>query len=140
MTSVLSPRRVRLASYAVACVRIGFGLAFIAAPQLTSRRWLGSVADAPGGQVVVRSMGVRDGVLGVGLLLALRRGDTASASRWLGYGAAAGLVDVAATAAALDDLPRSSRAFLAFIVSGLVGDATLSTGSRTRRLPEAEYT
>jgi len=83
---------------------------------------------------------VRDGLLGVGLLLALRRGDTASASRWLAYGAATGLVDATATAAALDDLPLSSRAFLAFVISALVGDAALSTSLRAQRLPQANYT
>jgi len=71
-------------------------------------------------------MGVRDLLLGVGLLEAVRRGDRRAVSTSLSYGVAAGLVDATATALAYRSLPRSGRAFLLFIAAAALGDAYLA--------------
>ena len=63
MPSVLNLKNVRLAAYAVASVRIGFGVAFTVSPRATARPWLGSALESPASQVITRSMGVRDGLL-----------------------------------------------------------------------------
>jgi hypothetical protein len=71
-------------------------------------------------------MGIRDLLLGVGLLQSLNRGDMSDAGTWLGFGAAAGVVDTGATVAAYSGLPRCGRAFLIFIVGALITDASLA--------------
>lgn len=51
--------------------RICFGTAFIVAPHASARPWVGAAADSAGAQLLTRSMGIRDLLLGVGLLQAL---------------------------------------------------------------------
>jgi hypothetical protein len=54
------------------------------------------------------------------------RADHQSAAAWLGYGAAAGLVDAGAILVALPSLPRLGKAFLPFIIGTLATDAVLA--------------
>src|SRR5260370_29810607 len=71
-------------------------------------------------------MGMRDLLLGAGLLQALSQDDHRTAARWLSYGAAAGVIDAGATLAAYPSLPRGGRAFLLFITGALVTDTLLA--------------
>ncbi|MGH9006105.1 MAG: hypothetical protein ACRDV6_00055 [Acidimicrobiales bacterium] len=71
-------------------------------------------------------MGIRDLLLGVGLLQSIYRGDLRGAATWVSFGAAAGVVDAGATIAAYSGIPPSGRAFLIFIVGALVIDASLA--------------
>jgi hypothetical protein len=80
-------------------------------------------------------MGIRDLLLGVGLLQALNRNDHRLAATWLGYGAAAGVVDTGATMAAYPGLPRTGRRFLLFIIGALATDAMLA--AQLRQEPSA---
>jgi len=106
--------------------RICFGTAFIVAPHASARPWVGAGADSAGAQLLTRSMGIRDLLLGAGLLQALNQADHRTAARWLSYGAAAGVIDAGATLAAYPSLPRGGRAFLLFITGALVTDALLA--------------
>ncbi len=115
----------RLAT-SVGLTRIVFGAAFVVAPRQTAGPWVGAGVETAGARLLTRSMGVRDLLLGVGLLRSLSAHDNPAASQWLAYGSAAGLVDAAATAVAFRDLPRTGRAFLAFIVGALVVDGLLA--------------
>jgi hypothetical protein len=90
--------------------RICFGTAFIVAPHASARPWVGAGADSAGAQLLTRSMGIRDLLLGVGLLQALNQADHRTAARWLSYGAAAGVIDAGATLAAYPSLPQGGRA------------------------------
>jgi hypothetical protein len=111
--------------------RLCFGTAFIVAPRASARPWVGAGADSAGAQVLTRSMGIRDLLLGVGLLQALNQGDHRAAARWLSYGAAAGAIDAGATLAAYPSLPPAGRAFLLFITGALVTDTLLAAQLRS---------
>jgi hypothetical protein len=89
-----------------------------------SRRLGGSAAAHP-------KHGIRDLLLGVGLLQALNQADHPTAARWLSYGAAAGVIDAGATLAAYPSLPRGGRAFLLFITGALIGDTLLAAQLRS---------
>ncbi len=113
--------------------RICFGTAFIVAPHASARPWAGAGADSAGAQLLTRSMGIRDLLLGAGLLQALSQDDHRTAARWLSYGAAAGVIDAGATLAAYPSLPRGNRAFLLFITGALVTDTLLAAQLRSPR-------
>jgi hypothetical protein len=89
--------------------RICFGTACIVAPRASARPWVGPGADSAGAQLLTRGMGIRDLLLGAGLLQALNHADHRAAARWLSYGAAAGVIDAGATLAAYPSLPRGGR-------------------------------
>lgn len=62
---------ISLRSYAIA--RIGIGTAMLLAPTTASRAWLGPTAADPDARVALRLFGVRDALLGVGVLAAETR-------------------------------------------------------------------
>ncbi len=121
-----APRIVLDLARLAGVTRIGFGAAFVIAPRAAARPWAGAGAGTAGAQLLTRSMGVRDLLLGVGLVRSLKDRDHSGAATWLAYGAAAGMVDAAATLAAYRELPRSGRAFLVFITAALGVDAVLA--------------
>ena len=129
MTSTPAQSAVRLARLG-GWTRVAFGTAFVLAPRSVARPWVGSGVDTQGAQLLTRSMGIRDLLLGAGLLQSINRGDLRGAATWLGFGAAAGIVDTGATIAAYTGLPRSGRAFLLFIIGALVTDAALAAQLR----------
>lgn len=110
--------------------RVAFGTAFVVAPKTVAQPWVGSGVDTPAAQLLTRSMGIRDLLLGVGLLRALRHDDRQTAATWLEYGAAAGVIDAGATIAAFPGLPRSGRTFLLFIIVALGTDTLLAAQLR----------
>jgi hypothetical protein len=91
----------------IAIGRIAIGAGLIVAPERAARGWVGRDAGRPGTQVLGRGLGVRDVALGVGGLLALRRGEDATA--WLQGAAFADAVDLGATVVAGSDLPIAGR-------------------------------
>lgn len=77
----------------IALARVGIGVVATAAPDAAARFQFGS---APAAQAMtVRMLGVRDLVLGVGALLAMRHGS-AAARDWARAGALVDAVDAAA--------------------------------------------
>jgi hypothetical protein len=67
--------------------RVGFGMAMLALPVLTLRVF--GIKQVPGPLLwLARVFGIRDMVLGVGTLAALRR-DDGSAAQWVGFAAMA---------------------------------------------------
>lgn len=116
----------RFLPYVAGCTRLAFGAAFVLRPAGAATAWAGPAATQPGTQLLTRSMGVPDLLLGVGLLTALRRGDRRTASTWLGHAAAAGVVDAAATVVAYRHLPRTGRLFLLFIAGATLTDGWLA--------------
>jgi hypothetical protein len=124
----------------VGITRICFGTAFIVAPHASARPWVGASADSAGAQLLTRSMGIRDLLLGAGLLQALNQADHQTAARWLSYGATAGVIDAGATLAAYPSLPRRGRAFLLFITGALVADTLLAAQLRSPRQRTGQLT
>ena len=100
--------------------RAAFGVVFLAAPALATRRWLGPAADEGPAKVFIRAVGARDLVLGVGLLRAIESESTVRP--WLRAGVAVDALDTVATVAAFGQLPKVLR--LAVIALGVGGAVT----------------
>ncbi len=116
---------VRTAAAITALVRVGIGAAFVAAPAPVTRLWTGPAGiDAPAAQVLARGLGIRDLLIGLGLLDALRRGGTTRPWSW--FAVACGAVDVAATAAVARELPASRRLAAPLIAATVVTDAVIA--------------
>src|SRR2546421_5339738 len=92
----------------VAGARIVFGIAFIAMPGLTGRVWIGGDADRPAVKLLTQAIGARDLTMGLGALIAMRRGKPARG--WLEAISLTDVVDFTCGLLAGDRIPRSSRA------------------------------
>jgi hypothetical protein len=84
---------------------VGGGL--VVAPAAWSRPWTGPAVNAPVAKLMARMFGVREVVLGVGILSAVD--DHQQAARWLRLGGVADAVDGAAVLVAWRHLPRVAR-------------------------------
>jgi hypothetical protein len=102
---------------ALALNRAAFGLNYLARPQEARSSWIGRAARLPGAQVMIRSQGVRDVVLGAGALRALARGDARELRAWVAGHAVCDLADAVVTWGARRRLPKKS-ARLALVVAG----------------------
>jgi hypothetical protein len=98
-----------------AAARIGAGMAFVAAPALVGRVWVGSEADAPGTATFAQALGARDALLGIGALVALC--DGTSPRRWLQAGAVADASD-ALVSLLHPALPPRRRLVVTLIAAG----------------------
>jgi len=86
---------------------VALGGVAVVAPDLVARPWIGTDADRDGAKVLGRALGGRDLALGIGPVLASRRGGPVRG--WVEAAALADLVDVAATLAVFSRLPRRGR-------------------------------
>ena len=87
---------VRAGARAVAALRVALGVAALVGPGTAARPWVGPSAGEPAGVVLGRAAGVRDLVLGAGVLLAARQGPRAERT-WVAAGALCDAVDAATT-------------------------------------------
>jgi hypothetical protein len=115
---------VRRGALAVAAGRVGLGVIALAEPAVPARPWVGAAADGVAARVFGRALGSRDLVLGLGALAALGRpaAGAGPARVWVGAGALADALDVAATIASWDELPRRSR----WLVAASAGAAAVT--------------
>ena len=118
----------RDAATALARGRIAIGAAALVAPGPGGRVMFGRDGSGPGMKALVRMLGGRDLVLGLGVVIALDRG--APVRGWLEAGAVADAVDLAACVLARDEMPRS--AYLNTLA--LAGGAALAGLWLSRRL------
>lgn len=109
----MTPRRI--ATF-IGLGRLAFGLAMILRPAAIGRSWLGSDAEGAGGQVAVRAIGARDAALGLGLLMALRRGRPLRG--WVEAGMMADIGDALATTAVFGALPMPGKAVTLALAGG----------------------
>jgi hypothetical protein len=100
----MEPRDLALAH---ARGRILVGGAFVLAPGLAGRLWIGGDAARRSVKVLARAFGVRDLALGLGVVIALDRG--APVRGWLEGGVLSDSVDVCATLLAGDSIPADVR-------------------------------
>jgi hypothetical protein len=100
----MEPRDLALAH---ARGRMLVGAAFVLAPGLAGRFWIGADATRRPGKVLARAFGVRDLALGLGVVIALDRG--APVRGWIEGGVLSDAVDVAATLLAGDSIPEDVR-------------------------------
>jgi peptide-methionine (R)-S-oxide reductase len=97
--------------------RVGVGVAFLAAPRVMAAGCVGpETAAEPRLDALVRAVGVRELVLGAGIVSALARGRPVR--KWLVAGVVADLADVAATVAFRDRLPKEKAAVVAATALG----------------------
>ena len=94
------------AATAIARGRIAIGAAALAAPGPGGRLMFGQDGSGPGIKTLIRMLGGRDLVLGLGVVIALDRG--APVRGWLEAGAVADTVDFVACVLARDEMPRSA--------------------------------
>ncbi len=104
----------------VAGLRVALGLAALAAPDLVARPWIGGHGTGPGRRVLARALGGRDMALGLGALLALRRG--APLRGWVEAAALSDTLDACATLLDLRHLPPGGR----MAVLGASGGAAIT--------------
>jgi hypothetical protein len=100
----MEPRALAIAQ---ARGRIAVGVAFLVAPSLAGRFWVGSEARRPGARVLGRAFGARDLALGLGVVIALDRG--APVRGWLEASALADASDFTAGMLGTGALPRRLR-------------------------------
>lgn len=100
----------------VLVLRIGYGLALIAAPERMAKRWLGRSAGRGPTQVPLRALGMREVVLHAGGLVALSRG--APLRPWLLGSVAGDLTDVTSTWVARSGLPKGAPAATVLVGGG----------------------
>ena len=115
---------------ALALNRTAFGLNYLLRPEQARATWIGRAARKPGAQVIIRSQGVRDVMLGLGALRAVVRGDARELRAWMTSHAACDLTDLVVTWAARDRLP-SAQARLAM---GVAAASTAIAGTAVARL------
>jgi hypothetical protein len=99
--------------------RMAFGAAFLAAPGLAARGWVGDDATRPGTRVISRAMGARDLALGLGTVIAIDRG--APVRGWLEASALSDAADFLATLAGGRALPPAGRAAVLVLAAGSAG-------------------
>src|SRR5437764_13394875 len=92
----------------ISTARMGFGVAFMLAPSLTGRMWIGPDASRPGTKLFLRALGARDFALGLGTLLAMRHDRPTRG--WLEASGLADFADLVVTIMAGDAVPAASRA------------------------------
>jgi hypothetical protein len=122
---------LRTGAWALALGRVGFGVDFAAEPERLLKVWVGpEPAAAPLVQMVARSLGARDAVIGAGTLLALL--SKRSTRGWFLAGALVDLYDLAVTAAAKEHLPPNAVRNTAAIVGPAVA---VGLAAAVRRRP-----
>ena len=136
LTPTSIPALMRRGALTVAAGRVALGLTALAWPAVPARPWVGAAADDLTARVFGRALGGRDVALGLGALAALRRpdGEPGSAASWVAAGALSDALDVAASLASWDDLPRVTRWLVAASAGGaaLTGAAAALTSVITR--------
>jgi hypothetical protein len=123
LTATSLPALLRRGAMTVAAGRVALGLTALAWPAVPSRPWVGATADDLTAQVFGRALGGRDLALGLGALAALRPGaGSGSAAGWVAAGALSDALDVAASLASWQELPRITR----WLVVASAGGAALT--------------
>ena len=125
---------MRRGALTVAAGRVALGLTALAWPAVPARPWVGASADDLAARVFGRALGARDLALGLGALAARARHRTGPAASWVAAGALSDALDVAASLASWDDLPRLTRWLVAASAGGaaLTGAAAALTSVITR--------
>ena len=115
---------MRRGALTVAAGRVALGLTALAWPAVPARPWVGASADDLAARVFGRALGARDLALGLGALAALARpgAESGPAASWVAAGALSDALDVAASLASWDDLPRLTR----WLVAASAGGAALT--------------
>jgi hypothetical protein len=104
----------------VAVGRVALGVTALAWPSVPARPWVGASAGELTARVFGRALGARDLALGLGALAALHGpgADPGQAATWVAAGALSDALDVAASLACWDELPRLTKWLVAASAGG----------------------
>jgi hypothetical protein len=108
---------IRMLAGGLSVNRVLSGAGNVVRPASARWSWVGRAAKKPGAQLMIRSQGARDVALGLGALHALARRPDSEARAWFAAHTLTDAVDVLATLAVLDDLPKR-RARMALALAG----------------------
>jgi hypothetical protein len=100
----MEPREMAIAQ---ARGRIAVGAAFLLAPGLAGRTWVGEDAARPSAKLLSRAFGARDLALGLGVVIAIDRG--APVRGWLEASALSDAADFVATTLGMATVPPLMR-------------------------------
>jgi hypothetical protein len=108
----------------VAAGRVALGVTALAWPSVPARPWVGASSGDLTARVFGRALGARDLALGLGALAALQgpAADPGQAAAWVAAGALSDALDVAASVAAWDELPRLTK----WLVAASAGGAAIA--------------
>jgi hypothetical protein len=108
----------------VAAGRVALGVTALAWPSVPARPWVGASAGDLAARVFGRALGARDLALGLGALAALQGpgADPGQAATWVAAGALSDALDVAASLASWNELPRLTK----WLVAASAGGAALT--------------
>jgi hypothetical protein len=120
----------------VAAGRVALGATALAWPSVPARPWVGASASSLAARVFGRALGARDLALGLGALAALQgpAADPGQAAAWVAAGALSDALDVAASVASWDELPRLTKWLVAASAGGaaVVGAAAAVSAVTSR--------
>ena len=102
--------------------RMAFGVAFLLAPGLAARGWVGDDATRPSVKVITRALGARDLAIGLGIVIAIDRG--APVRGWLEASALSDGVDFLATVIGGRALPPAGRFGVIALAAASAGRAS----------------
>ena len=114
------PGLLRRGGTLVAAGRVALGVTALAWPSVPARPWVGASAGELTARVFGRALGARDLALGLGALAALHGpgADPGQAATWVAAGALSDALDVAASLASWDELPRLTKWLVAASAGG----------------------
>ena len=98
--------------------RTVLGAALTVAPKAATAGWIGKDASRAPVTVVARALGVRDSVMGLGVLRTLPEAE--AAKPWIAACLVADAVDLGATLAVRDQLPRKGAVAVSVVAAGSV--------------------
>lgn len=101
-------------------LRAGVGIALIAAPAAPTRL-VGRPAPDGAGMLLMRTIGIRDLVLGLGAVAASRSGDVKEARRWAAAGLASDSLDTATSLASFRSIGKRDSWGAALLAMLFVG-------------------
>ncbi len=107
----------RSVAMGLAGIRMGIGVALVAAPAFAGRTWVGSGIDSAGTKVFARALGARDVVLGYRTMRAAI--DREEAAGWLEIGALADAADTVAAGIAFSGITGHRRYTMPLVSSAM---------------------
>lgn len=115
---MLSPAAARTLTLGIAGARALLGAVAIVAPSVALKPWVGEISpgDAPKQRLLARALGGRDIALGLGALLAWRRGRPFRG--WVEAAALADSVDAASTLMSVKWLPKKGSTVVLLSAAG----------------------
>lgn len=107
--------------------RAAFGLALMALPGPIGRAWVGPDGGRPGATVLAQAVGARDLTVGLGALIAMRRGNPARG--WFEAMSMTDALDFVCAFVARDRMPPMARAVTLAVAAGAGAQAAyVATG------------